>query len=58
MRMRHASGSLVRIIAPTHTADDLAPILPVQATYEIASLRCKKFLNMYLAQVPTMKCIH
>jgi hypothetical protein len=52
MRMRHASGSLVLIVAPTHTIDDVVPMLPKALNFrELHSVRCKKVMSMYLKNV-------
>ncbi len=49
MRMRHASGSLVNIIPPHCTLEDVVALLPHELSYpDLACVRCKKTMGMYL----------
>jgi hypothetical protein len=67
MRHRHASGSFVTIVPPSTTPPQLAAALEVQPLTQSvnqltrmqaigvaapAVIRCKKYLNMYLADIP------
>ena len=47
--MRHASGSLVNIIPPHCTLEDVVALLPHELSYpDLECVRCKKTMGMYL----------